>query len=340
MKKIYTGTYCHGGADSLFAADFDEHTGRLSLAGSCAFVDNPSYLARGKGGLLYAVSETQDFMDHPNSGALAVLKDSGSAFSLLAAQPTLGAAPCHVLLSADESRLYVSNYMGGSLSTFVAAPQLHLTQTVQHRGSGPNRARQEGPHVHFCGFAGDRLYAVDLGLDVLKSYRTCENALVPDAASDIRLPKGSGPRHFVVSKLYPNTIFVLCELSNEVMMVDISQPGGTLLQTISTLPEPCESICAAIKQSDCGRFLFASNRGHDSLAVLSLAQDRREMALASVAKSEGKTPRDFCVLGGHLLVCNQDSDTITVFSFDTQTRQLTFTGERCRCPKPVCVIEA
>lgn len=340
MQKLFIGTYCHGGEDSLFTAVFDEAAGRLFIKGGCAAVDDPSYLAKGKSGTLYAVSEADGFSGIKNSGGIAALKEEADALQLFAAEPTSGAAPCHLLLNADESMLYVSNYMGGSISVFETEPALRLTQTIPHLGSGPNKKRQESAHVHFCSFVGERLFAVDLGLDALKCYRPFESTLVPDEACDILLPKGSGPRHFVLSKLYPNTLFIVCELSNEVMMVDISTPGGTLLQTLSTLPAPCNSTCAAIKQSADGRFIFVSNRGHDSIAVFKLTENKREIALCDIVKCEGRTPRDFLVLDNHVLVCNQDSDDITLFTFDSKSGKLSFTGERIPVKKPVCIISA
>ena len=340
MEKLVIGTYCHGGENSLFSAAFDETTGRLSLTGGCALVDDPSYLVPGKDGTLYAVSETQDFEAKKNSGGIAALKKAGDGFQLLAAEPTLGSAPCHLVFNADESMLYVSNYMGGSISVFETMPTLRLTQTIPHHGSGPNEKRQESAHVHFCGFASESLFSADLGLDTLKCYHPFKNTLIPDASGDICLKKGSGPRHFILSTLYPNTLFVVCELSNEVMMVDISAPGGTLLQTLSTLPTPSNSTCAAIKQSADGRFIFVSNRGHDSIAVFKLAEGKREMTLYDIVKCEGLTPRDFLVLDHHLLICNQDSNDITVFTFDSKSGKLAFTGERTLVKKPVCIISA
>ncbi|MEA5015268.1 MAG: lactonase family protein [Candidatus Limiplasma sp.] len=343
MEKLYIGTYCNGGEDSLFAAIFDEESGSLTITGASGQVDNPSYLAVGRNGLLYAVSETDEFAGHLHSGGVAMLQAGENSFELLDAKATLGGAPCHILLEEERSMLFVSNYFGGSISAFeihLDAHRLHLAQQIQHRGSGPNPLRQESAHVHFCGFVGGRLCGADLGLDTLKCYRLDQCGLVPDTPGDIYMPKGSGVRHFITSKLYPNTLLAVCELSSEVMIIDTKPQGGVILQRLSTLPSACESTCAAIKQSKDGRYVFASNRGHDSIAVIALEPEGRKMRLVDIVKCEGKTPRDLLVLEKHILVCNQDSNDITIFTFDPTNGGVKFTGEKVECPKPACITTA
>ena len=341
MKQFYIGTYVNGGADSLFKAEFNEQTAALHMISATNLLESPSYIAPGRGGLLCAVIEKDGFMGAPESGGLAMLKSDGDAFTLLDAQPTMGGAPCHVIFG-DGQMIYVANYMGGSLSAFEwdeKTNKLHLVQVIKHEGSGISPNRQQTPHVHSCGFMGGLLYAADLSLDALCCYRPTSKGLIPEPLKDIRLPKGSGVRHFISSKRYPDTVFAICELSNEIMMIDVSARGGSLLQTLSTLPEPKKSHASAIKQSTDGRYLFASNRGDDSIALFSLSDDKREMQLLQIVHCEGKTPRDFHVMDDHVIVCNQDSSDIAIFHFDAVRGQLRYSGDKIPCPKPVCIVE-
>lgn len=341
MAKICVGTYCYGGEDSIFVYDFDESTGKLRQIGASGLVDKPSYLTTGANGRLYAVGETEVFQGQ-RGGAAAVLELHGAELRLLDMQATRGKSPCHLVLTEDGRSLFVANYTSGSISVYRVnedATVLEMVQLVEHSGSGPVLDRQEGAHVHFCACFGDKLYTADLGIDALKAYRILDDKLIPAPELDIALRKGSGVRHFVKSNLHDNLLVAVCELSSEVMVLNREKPEDGALQTISTLPENSpESFCAAIKQSSDGKYILASNRGHDSIAVLEWVEGSTELRVKDIVGCEGNFPRDFLMLEHHVLVANQNSDDLCVFDFDPTTGALRFTGERVPCPKPVCAI--
>ncbi|MEG2936511.1 MAG: beta-propeller fold lactonase family protein, partial [Clostridium sp.] len=213
--------------------------------------------------------------------------------------------------------------------------KLEMCDFVKHTGCGPHKERQEATHMHFCGFIDGKVCGADLGIDTIKCYDTNSNKLVH--VKDIEIFKGVGVRHFVVSNKNEDLIFAICELTSEVMVIKKSGDNFEVIQRISTLPESfTESTCAAIKQSSNGKYILASNRGHDSIAVYELAGE--QLQLVNIVDSKGKSPRDFLVLKDHVVIANQDSDNIVVFTFDENTGELEFTGQVTECKKPVCVI--
>ena len=215
--------------------------------------------------------------------------------------------------------------------------KLQMCDLIKHRGWGPNKERQEASHVHFCGFIDGKVCAADLGIDTIKCYDIDSNFNKLVHAQDIEIYKGTGVRHFTVSNRNKDLIFAVCELSSEVVVIKKSGANFKIIQRISTLPEGItESYPAAIKQSLNGKYIFASNRGHDSIALYELIGEK--LNLVTMIESKGKNPRDFLVLKDHVIIANQGSDNIAVFTFDENTGALDFTGENVECKKPVCVI--
>lgn len=336
---IFVGSYAEKGTDGIYCYSLDTSNHQLKLKSKTNLVENPSYLARSSDkGAIYCVSETNRF-EGQEGGGVAVLNYENEQFSLLDITATKGSAPCHVLLDERRNNLYVSNYSGGSIAMYHIEDKgkLQMCDLIKHRGWGPNKERQEAPHVHFCGFIDGKVCAVDLGIDTIKCYDIDSNFNKLVHAQDIEIYKGTGVRHFTVSNRNKDLIFAVCELSSEVVVIKKSGANFKIIQRISTLPEGItESYPAAIKQSLNGKYIFASNRGHDSIALYELIGEK--LNLVTMIESKGKNPRDLLVLKDHVIIANQGSDNIAVFTFDENTGALDFTGENVECKKPVCVI--
>lgn len=306
---------------------------------------NPSYLAvSGDGTFVYAVQEDMTY-GGKEGGGIAAYKSQDGALQLLNTMGTRGTLPCHLLLDEKRKYLYTANYMSGSVSMFRLREDGSIGDMCdfkQHSGHGPNQQRQEGPHVHFIGHSSDEkgIWCVDLGLDTIRYYRvdTGNAKLMPEKERDIHLPAGTGPRHFVLDRNRKEFMYVVCELSSEVYVVDCGKEKPQIIQGISTL-DGCrtESTCAAIHLSEDVHYLYASNRGDDSIAVFSVEGDH-QLKRVEVIKTGGRNPRDFWIGDGMLLAANQDSDSITVFQADPSTGRITCTGKAIPCRKPVCLV--
>lgn len=346
---IYAGSYADAEAPGIHAfrilQDAEDTAIRIEEIFGVAGVSNPSYLAvSGDGAFVYAVQEDMLY-DGNEGGGVAAFKRQGNSLTLLNTMGTRGTLPCHLLLDEKRRYLYAANYMSGSVSMFRIGEDGSIKDMCdfkQHSGHGPNPERQEGPHVHFIGNSSDEkgIWCVDLGLDTIRYYGIDEeNAkLIPNEERDIHLPAGTGPRHFVSDRNTKEFLYVVCELSSEVYVVDCSGEKPQIVQRISTLNGcKAESTCAAIHLSEDGKFLYASNRGDDSIAVFAVEEDHR-LKLVEITKTEGRNPRDFWIGDGILLAANQDSDSITAFRADRSTGRITYTGQKIPCGKPVCLV--
>ncbi len=336
---IFIGSYAEKGTDGIYCYTLDTASHQLKLIAKTNLVENPSYLTKsGDNGFIYCVSETNEF-EGSEGGGVAVLNYEKEQFTLVDIAATKGSAPCHVLLDDNKNNLYVSNYSGGSIAMYHIEDQgkLQMCDYVLHYGCGPNKDRQEAPHVHFCGFIDGKVCAADLGIDAIKCYDVNANDNKLVHVQDIEIYKGTGVRHFIVSNKNRDLIFAVCELTSEIIVIKQNGENFEIIQRISTLPEQStESYAAAIKQSRNGKYILASNRGHDSIALYELMGEK--LKLIKIIDSKGKYPRDFLILKDHVIVANQDSDNIAVFTFDENTGALDFTGQIEECKKPVCVI--
>lgn len=351
MKRdfmVYVGSYTEDGNAGIhgFLLERGEEKASLKEVFSFNGVSNPSYLALSEDGtVLYSVMEDMTYEGRPGGG-VASFWIAGDGVTLLGSEGTGGAAPCHLLCDGKRGCLYAANYMGGSVAMFRLNPDGsigELCDIKQHTGCGPNKERQEGPHVHYVGFAadGEGLWCADLGLDRIKYYRIDGDGfrLVPEEWRDIVFPEGTGPRHFVLSLKKKELLYAVSELSSEVFVVETGKEGNRILQRISTLKKADRlSTAAAVRISADGRFLYASNRGDDTIAVF--AVDGVTGLLSPVERTPvgGRTPRDFCLCDDVLLCANQDSSTITMFTVDEASGRMT--GGECaaRCGSPVCLL--
>jgi 6-phosphogluconolactonase len=326
---------------------FDNSTGSLSDFASFADVRNPTYLALSRDrARLYAVEELPK-----DDGAAIVALDLDLAtgqISVADRLPAHGDGPCHVALDQSETRLFVSNYGSGNLVVYALDASGRLTGSfadVQRSGHGPNPDRQEGPHVHQSVLApdGKHVLVCDLGTDQIVRHGLGDGLinLAPDLIATVG--QGTLPRHLVFS---PNGryVHVVHEGANTVTTHAYGDKGLFLLGEVSTLPNGFdgESSAAALRLHPNGRFLYASNRGHDSIAAFALSDDQGSLRPAGVFATGGKAPRDFAIdpTGRWLVAANQDSHTLTVFAIDPQTGGLNRNGETFETGSPVCLLFA
>jgi 6-phosphogluconolactonase len=243
----------------------------------------------------------------------------------------------------------VANYGGGSVSVLPIQSDGRLgpaTGFVQHEGSSVNPRRQERPHAHSMNLdAANRFaFAADLGLDKVLVYRFDANrgTIVPNDPPAATVAPGSGPRHFAFHPRGRNA-YVINEMTSTVTAFRYDAGRGRLteLHTISTLPQGFtgNNSTAEVQVHPSGRFLYGSNRGHDSIAIFSIDSDTGRLTQVGHQPTGGRTPRNFGIdpTGVYLLAANQESSTVTVFRIDPRTGRLTPTGQTVNVPVPVCV---
>lgn len=344
--RVYVGTYTSGESKGVYQLDFNGETGAAALKGLAVETKNPSYLAlHPTEPVLYACSELEN-----GAGVAAyAIDETTGLLTLLNGQPAGGSA-CHVSVTRDGKYAAVANYGAGSCSVYPVGMAGSLGPAIasfQHEGSGVNPKRQTGPHAHSTNFdpSGRFLIVPDLGIDKLMVYRISGNSVAPNDPPFATVAPGSGPRHFAFHPAKP-WAYVVNEMGNTVTAFAWDGKKGTLeaMQSIGTLPEDFtgESTTAHIEVHPSGKFLYASNRGHDSVSVFAIDQATGMLTAKGQTRTGGKTPRNFTQdpSGHFLLAANQNSNDIFVFSIDQETGALTPTGTRVEVPSPVCLVFA
>ncbi len=350
MYLVYIGTYTVRKSKGVYAYRFDARTGQLASLGLAAETISPSFLAVDpRRRFLYAVNEVSNY-EGKNGGVSAFAIDHQAAkLTWLNEVSSRGADPCYVSLDKTGKHVLVANYTGGSVAVFPVLEDGRLGDAsafVQHRGSSVNRERQEGPHAHSIEMSPDNRFAIaaDLGLDELLVYRfgPANGTLAANNPPFARVSPGSGPRHFA---FHPSGrfIYAVSEMGSMVTAFSYDAKGGVLhdLQTVSTLPTGFagNNDDAEIEVHPSGRFVYASNRGHDSIAVFAIDGGKGTLTRVDDVPTRGKTPRNFAIdpTGSYLFAANQDSDNIVIFRIDPRTGRLTPTGQVLEVPTPVCV---
>jgi 6-phosphogluconolactonase len=349
---VYVGTYTGGKSKGIYRLDFDPATGALGEPSLAAESESPSFLAvHPSRRFLYAVNEVGQFAGQPGGGATSFALDPGSgSLSRLNAEPTAGTFPCHLAVDRTGRMLMVANYGGGSVASFPIGADGAIGKASvvdQHRGSGPDRSRQEGPHAHSVDVDPGNNFVVsaDLGLDRLFVYRLdpSRGSIAPNQPPAVAVEPGSGPRHFA---FHPDGkhAYSIHEMASIINVFDYDPARGALTQqqAIRTLPKGFTgaNTTAEVRVHPSGRFLYGSNRGDDSLAVYQIDPGNGLVSLVEVEPSGGKTPRSFSIdpTGRYLLAANQDSDSIVVFRIDPETGALDPTGRKVEVGKPVCLV--
>jgi 6-phosphogluconolactonase len=347
---FYVGTYTDHGSKGIYAYRFDAATGKSTSLGLAAESTAPSFLAIAPSGqFLYAVNEISQFNGQPTGAvsAFAIQPQTGKLV-LLNQVASRGEGPAHIALDRSGKYALVSNYDRGSIAVFPVLADGRLgesTALVQHTGSSVNRERQAGPHAHAAVFSPDnRLVIVaDLGLDQLLVYRF--DAAAGTLGRDpqiVTAMSGAGPRHLVFDATGRH-LYVINEMQSSVVAYGYDAANGTLseLQIVSALPKGFArtSEAAEIEMHSSGKFLFASNRGDDSIAVFAVNAKDGTLTPVEIDSTGGKTPRNFVLdpTGAWLLAANQDSDDIAVFRVDPGSGHLTQSGPLLHVPSPVCV---
>ncbi len=349
---VYVGTYADSDSESIFLFSLNAETGALTRVSAAKGGENPSFLVLdGQKRFLYAVNETEKY-EGQESGAISAFSVDGETGSLtfLNRQPTGGGAPCHVAVSSDNKVVLAANYAGGNVASYIIQENGQLSNPVtlhQHEGAGPNKDRQEAPHAHNIVPGPDDAYAfaVDLGTDKIMGYRlnTADGTLAPnEPAVAFAAKPGVGPRHLA---FHPNGryAFVINELNSTMTALAYDSANGTFteIQTISTVPDDFtgKTQCAAVKVSADGKFLYGSNRGHNSIVVYAITEDTGKLTLVEHVQTGGDWPRDFTIdnTGTVLLVANERSNSIVSFRRDKETGRLAATGQEVEVSKPVCL---
>ena len=347
---VYVGTYTDHGSKGIYAYHFDSSTGKMTSLGLAAESTAPSFLAVDSSGrFLYAVNETETYNGQPTGAvsAFAIQPDTGK-LSLLNQVSSRGTDPAHINLDRTGKYALVANYTSGSVAVFALLKDGRLgevTSFVQHRGSSVNPERQKGPHAHAIALSPDNRFAVvaDLGLDQLLVYSfDAAKGTLGAKPEVVKASPGTGPRHLVFST-DGRFLYMLNEMQSSVVAYSYDTTSGALhgLQTISALPKGFsgENTAAEIELDPSGKFLFASNRGDDSIAVFAIDSHTGMLTHVETDSTGGKTPRNFAIdpTGSWLLAANQDSDRIVVFRLDLKTGHLKPTGDVVQLPSPVCL---
>jgi 6-phosphogluconolactonase len=349
--RVYVGTYTSGESKGIYRLRLDLATGALSLAGEPTPARNPSFLAlHPTGRFLYAVNEIGESREDKGGAvsAFAVDPRTGS-LTFVNERPSGGAAPCHISVDKPGRHVLVANYWGGSVAVLPLGPDGRLgpaTALVQHEGRDGATRSPESPHAHSIDLdAADRFAVVaDLGLDKLLVYRfdPAQGTLAPNQPRATRLAPGAGPRHFA---FHPDGKhgYVINELDSTITAFAYDAGAGILtqLQTLSTLPvgfAARNSTAELVVRPD-GRFLYGSNRGHDSIAIFAVDAATGKLTALGHESTLGRTPRNFAIdpTGAYLLAANQDSDTIAVLRIDAGSGRLAPVGSPFRIPRPVCL---
>jgi 6-phosphogluconolactonase len=340
---LYVGTYTSSTSEGIYVYRMDQLSGALKRLGS-AKSENPSFLAIDpRKRFLYAVNET-------TTGAVSAFRIDRQTFQLefLNEQPSAGGDPCHLIVDDRSKSLLLANYTGGNVAVLPIQPDGSLgaaSDVEQHEGSGP-REQQKGPHAHCIRLDryNRRAFAADLGNDKVMIYRFNAGAgkLEPAKQPFASLHQGAGPRHLT---LHPNGkyLYVINELDSSITTFRYDAAKGTLtaFESLSTLPRDFvgKSYCADVHVSRSGRFLYGSNRGHNSIVVFGINPSSGRLTLVEHVSTGGNWPRNFTIdpSGRFLLVANQKSDNVVTFRIDSQTGRLTPTGQVTEIPVPVCL---
>jgi len=348
---IYVGTYTEKKSKGIYAYRFNPATDQLTSLGLAAESVNPSFLAVDPSQrFLYAVNEISKYEGRSSGAVSAFAIDPRTGkLTFLNEVPSRGAGPCHITIDKTGRYALVANYDGGSLAVFPILKDGRLGEAsgfVQHKGASINPERQEGPHAHSIYLSPDNRFALsaDLGLDEVLVYRfdADHGTLAPNNPPFAKVNPGAGPRHFAFHTS-GKFGYVIDEMQSTITVFSYEPSSGALqmLQTVSTLPKDFEgeNSAAEVQVHPSGKFLYGSNRGHDSIAMFTINNRKGTLTPNGFALTLGKTPRNFALdpTGEYLFAANQDSDSIVQFRIDPNTGRLTPSGHVLEVPSPVCV---
>ena len=348
---VYIGTYTGGKSEGIYVYRMNPSSGALEFSSKATGVDNPSFLdIHPQKNYLYAVNEIGEFAGKPSGAVSAFSIDPQTgALTYLNQQASHGTGPCHLSVDKTGKFVLVANYGGGSVAVLPIKDDGQLgeaTDFIQHEGSSVNPRRQEGPHAHSFTISADNRYAfaADLGLDKIMIYQLdlSTGKLKPNDEPWTEVKAGAGPRHF---DFHPTNkyAYLINEIDNTIIAYTYDEKRGTLkeIQTVTTLPEDFDdtSHTADIHVSPSGKFVYGSNRGHDSIAIYAIDEETGKLTYVGIEPTQGKTPRNFAIdpTGTFLLAANQSTDTIVTFRINQETGELISTGHVADVPQAVCM---
>jgi 6-phosphogluconolactonase len=343
---LLIGTYTKGKSKGIYVYRFYAETGRMAYLNEIDGVDNPSYLTVSSNNkFVYAVNEigkkgeVSAFTFEPKLGKLVFINK----------QPSEGADPCYVAVDKDQKNVFVANYSSGSLAVLPVNKDGSLgapSQVLQDEGTGVNKERQEGPHVHTGVLSPDEKYLLytDLGTDKINIERYHAShtpPLTPASPAFVKIKDGDGPRHIVFSDDKKH-VYLITEMGSNVHVFDYDSGKLKEKQSITLLSDGFkgQTAGAAIHISPDGRFLYASNRLEtNEISVYAIAPETGELIFVQRIPSFGKNPRDFAIApnGNYLVVANQDSDSIYVYRIDKSNGKLTRISAAIEVGNPVCL---
>lgn len=334
-----TGQIFEGKGEGLYLCSFE--SGGIRVEGVVPLCNPSFFCIDEKRRRIYTVNETKTFQGHPGGGVTELTWEKLGRIEERHSACTGGEDPCHLAISPDGSFLAVANFAGGSVTTFRLSDQGDLLSGLVYRHSGRSvhPVRQRSPHAHSVVFDGyGQMLVPDLGADRLYVYKCRAGGLCEEQPEQIPLKGGSGPRYgeYSPDRRY---FYLINELASSVTRFTCE--GGKLQahETVETLPAELarNNICSDLHLTPDGKYLYASNRGDDSLSLFSVDRESGRLTPLGRIPCGGKTPRNFCVdpSGAYLLVGNQESDTITVFSLgeDGMLSEI----NRVAFPSPVCI---
>lgn len=342
LQLGYIGTYTKGESKGIYSFTLNTAEGKITDIKAVAELENPTYLTLSKDQkYLFSVGK------EGNSGGLAsyIITDNGE-LTTINNQLSAGSPPCHVSVDSKNRFVFSANYHKGTVESYLINPESGSIQPaasiIQHEGSGPD-PRQEKPHLHYAGLTPDEKYlaVIDLGTDTLTTYELDAEGKLTNA-NILPLKAGSGPRHL---EFHPNgkIAYLMTEFSSEVIVLRYQPENGKFIeeQYISTLPEDFKenNQGSAIHLSNDGRFVYAGNRGHNSIAVFSVNEETGELHFLEHTSTEGDWPRDFEIdpSGKFIVASNQESSNLVLFERDENTGKLTLLQSDIQVPHPVCV---
>src|SRR5258706_5828283 len=350
----YVGTYTDKTSKGIYAYTLQSSDNNPALVpiGLAAQVTSPSFLAVDpKHRFLFAVNEVDKTDDQPGGGVSSFAIDAKTGMlTAINRQSSMGKGPCHIVVDNSGKNVIVANYGSGSVAVYQVSADGKLSEAtsfIQHQGSSINKTRQEGPHAHCIALDPENhfVFVCDLGLDRVMIYRFDPQAgkLTPNDPPFATVRLGSGPRHIVFS---PGAKFayVNSEMASNVTVFSYDSTAGRLepLQTISTLPRDFKgnSSTAEIAVHPSGKFLYVSNRGHDSLAIFKVDPEKGTLTYVENQSTGGKTPRHFAIdpTGKFILAENQGTGDINLFAIDAEGGRLKSIGTPTQVASPVCAI--
>ncbi|MCM3699310.1 lactonase family protein [Paenibacillus macerans] len=345
---LFVGSYAETADPGVYVYELDASSGQMNRLSAVSGLKNPTFVSVDEAdGRLYAISETVSEGERVGEATAFAIDPAKGELRELNRTLTIRPSSSHIQLDRTNRFAAVSGYHGGNVGLIDVQPDGlvgKLTDERQHEGKGADPSRQDRPHPHSVIFSPDNRFALvaDLGLDLIVVYELDVQAKRLVRKGEAHTPPGAGPRHMA---FHPNGRFLysINEVNSSISAFSYDPESGQLelLDTVPTLPAgfTAENTTAEVAISKDGRYLYGSNRGHDSIVQFAIDPSSGKLTYVEHVSSEGGHPRHFALTpdGKHLIAANRDSNNLALFTVDGETGQLKFTGHTAEVSKPVCV---